>query len=316
VVAAAAGCFFLVRALRPQKPLPVQGVVLVADNDPRKQTSITGAQVTARFRTGSASASSDVSGLFTVNVPAKLRGQKLMVRVAHSGYQPLELQAIAGAGDLVIARMESSAPVKTAVETSAETVISNIRIRYSGKATTTANIGTIAEPFEVANKGNIPCNNTPPCSPDNQWKASAVPYSADAGEGNELRSIRLSCIAGPCPFTRIDSQDLSQDRRTLKGVIRNWSDTTTFLLEAEVSQTRMTDVIRLSYAVIFGSTMSFTLPPEAEGPTIEAEINRSGNDTIFPMGPDLIVSWANCSVKLSEQGNLYRCELKDGYRFK
>jgi hypothetical protein len=77
----------------------------------------------------------------------------------------------------------------------------------------------------------------------------------------------------------------------------------------------MGDVIRQSYPAIFGSTMSFTLPAGAEGPSIEAELN--GNDIVFPLGPDLILSWANCTLKVSpDQGQLYRCELKAGYRFR
>jgi hypothetical protein len=194
-------------------------------------------------------------------------------------------------------------------------VIANARIRYSAKATTTVNVGIVAETFEVSNTGNVACAGVPPCSPDNRWKASVGSYSVDAGEGNDLRSIRLSCIAGPCPFTRINAEDLSQNGQLLKVSVLNWSDTTTFLLEAEVSQTRMRDVIRESYPATFGSTMNFTLPAEAEGPSIEADLN--GNDIVFPLGPDLILSWANCSVTSStEQGSLYRCDLKAGYRFK
>lgn len=303
----------LIHILRPEKPLTIDGVVLVADIDPRKQAPIANAEITGTALSGSASAKSDVAGLFHLTLPARVRGESLTIGVRHPGYVPLQLAATVNT--LVVARMQSSAPVQTAIERSGEKVIANVRIRYSGKATTTTNIGFVAETFEVSNTGNLSCGGVPPCSPDNRWKASVGSYSVDAGEGNELRSIRLSCIAGPCPFTRINQEDRSQNGRMLKVSVLNWSDTTTFLLEAEVSQTRISDVIRQSYPTIFGSTMSFTLPAEAEGPSIEADLN--GSDIVFPMGPNLIVSWANCSVSASsEQGSLYRCELKAGYRFR
>jgi hypothetical protein len=313
-LAAVAGCVALIHVLRPRKPLLLSGVVLVEDSDPRKQTPIADAEITATGRSGSASGKSDVSGLFRLKLPAKVGRETLTLSVRRAGYVPPELTAMAD-GELVVARMRSSAPLQTAVEKKAETVVANVRIRYSGKATTTTNIGSLADTFEVNNTGNVPCGGVPPCSPDNRWKASVGSYSEDAGEGHELRSVRLSCIAGPCPFTQIQGEDLSQNGRTLRVSVLNWSDTATFLLEAEVSETRMSDVIRQSYPAIFGSTMSFTLPSGAEGPSIEADL--SGNDIVFPMGPDLIVSWANCSVTASpEQGDLYRCELKAGYRFK
>lgn len=313
-IAAVAGCVALIHALRPKKPLLLNGVVLVEDSDPRNQAPIAGAEITASGRSGRASGKSDVSGLFRLMLSARVRDEPLTLNVRHAGYVPLELTTI-GDSELLVARMRSSAPFRTAIEKKAETVIGNVRIRYAGKTTTTTNIGFVAQSFEVNNTGNVACGGVAPCSPDNRWKASIGSYSVDVGEGNELRNIRLSCIAGPCPFTQIQGENLTQNGRTLRVSVLNWSDTTTFLLEAEVSQTRVGDLIRQSYPVIFGSTMSFTLPSGAEGPSIEAEL--SGNDIVFPMGPDLIVSWANCSMAASpEQGDLYRCELKAGYRFK
>ena len=313
-IGAIAGCVVLIQEFRPRKPVLLTGVVLVEDSDPRKQVPIANAEILATARSGTASGRSDVSGLFSLALPAKVGGEKLALSVRHAGYQPLELTATED-GEIVVARMASSAPARTVVQKSAEAVIGNVRIRYSSKATTTTNIGSLAQTFEASNTGNVRCGGIPPCSPDNRWKASIGTYSADAPEGSELRNVRLTCIAGPCPFTRIESEETSQNGRTLRVSVLNWSDTTAFLLEAEVSQTRISDVIRQSYPTIFGSTLSFTLPPAAEGPSIEAELN--GNDIVFPMGPDLIVSWASCSVKSSpDQGDLYRCELKAGYRFK
>lgn len=290
----------------------VTGVVLVRDNDPSNQTPIANADVTAATASGMASAKSDVSGLYRMALPPRSRNEPVMLRFEHPGYVSLEITAPANL--LVVARMESSAPVQTPSQMKAESVIATLRIRYSVKSTDATNIGSIVNPFQVSNTGDVPCADHGPCSPDGIWKATIGSYSFDAGPGNEYRNIRLSCIAGPCPFTRIESETQSEDGRLLKVSVRNWSDTVTYLLEAEVTQTRVIDVIRESYPVIFGSTMNFTLPSDAEGPSIEAEIN--GTDIIFPLGPDLILTWANCTLKASPgQGQLYRCELKAGYRF-
>jgi hypothetical protein len=139
--------------------------------------------------------------------------------------------------------------------------------------------------------------------------------SLEAGEGNQFRNARVSCIGGPCPFTKIDSDDFSQGGRAISVSVRNWSDTTTFLLEAEVVHPMVSDMVRESYPVIFGPALNFTLPSTAEGPSIEAEIN--GETVIFPLGPDLFLSWANCNVRGNgDQTKAYRCELKPGYRFR
>jgi len=45
--------------------------------------------------------------------------------------------------------------------------------------------------------------------------------------------------------------------------------------------------------------------------SLEAEIN--GAPMVFPMGPDLYLSWASCTATIStdgEKSTAYRCELK------
>ena len=60
--------------------------------------------------------------------------------------------------------------------------------------------------------------------------------------------------------------------------------------------------------------MSFTLPSTAEGPSIEADLG--GVEIVFPLGPALQLSWAECTLQIgSDQTKLYRCELKPGYQF-
>ena len=95
---------------------------------------------------------------------------------------------------------------------------------------------------------------------------------------------------------------------------RNWSDTATFLVEAEVFHPMSSQVVHQSYPVIFGEALNFTLPSSAEGVNIEADIN--GQSIIFPMGPSLFLSWAACNARVNpDQTRVYRCELKPGYRF-
>ena len=48
---------------------------------------------------------------------------------------------------------------------------------------------------------------------------------------------------------------------------------------------------------------------------IDASADR---EIVFPLGPELYLSWADCSVRNNsdaEKTTVYRCELKPGYRF-
>jgi hypothetical protein len=175
-------------------------------------------------------------------------------------------------------------------------------------------VGSVAKQFVVENTGNIPCAGQRPCSPDGKWKAVTRPISLNAEGENQFRNVRVTCIAGPCPFTKIMPGDLAWPSRAISVSILNWSDTATFLVEAEVTRTAVTDRIGRSFPTIIGQTMTFALPAAAEGSTVEADLN--GEDIVFPLGPKLILSWATCSVEItSAQNRTYRCELKTGYRF-
>jgi hypothetical protein len=136
----------------------------------------------------------------------------------------------------------------------------------------------------------------------------------DAGAGNEIRDPRVSCVAGPCPFTRVGRPDLSSDLRTVRVSAESWSDTATFLLEAEVFHRMVGQTVRRSYPVVFGQSLDFTVPGSAEGVTLEAEID--GVNVIFPLSPDLSLRWAACRVSVNpDQSKIYLCNLKPGYRF-
>jgi hypothetical protein len=189
-------------------------------------------------------------------------------------------------------------------------------VRYTLNSRTETNVGSAVKTFQVMNTGNVPCNHQAPCSPDGKWKAASASESLDAGADNTFSNVRASCIAGPCPYTRIDSSGFIHGGRNISVSALDWSDTTTFLMEAEVYHTAINSNVRQLYPVIFGRTLNFTLPPTQEGVSLGAEID--GSPMVFPLGPALNLSWATCTVRTDaekEKTTVYGCELKPGYRF-
>jgi hypothetical protein len=60
--------------------------------------------------------------------------------------------------------------------------------------------------------------------------------------------------------------------------------------------------------------MNFSLPSSADGTCVEADLD--GTPIVFPIGPNLTFSWAECETQTEAENNtLYRCELKPGYVF-
>jgi len=295
--------------------ITLQGVVIRQDSDPDKQTPIGGAQITALSGSALGSAHSDASGFFSLSLPEGFRRRRsVILKVRLAGYRPVDLNE--SIGKLYVIQVQPIAAPKPPAEPDHHSaiLISNVKIRYSVKTTTELDVGSEVKTFQVHNAADVPCGDASFCSPDGRWKAADASDVLDAGSGNEFRNVRVSCIAGPCPFTRILNQTPSEDGRTLKVLARDWSDTATFLVEAEVVHPMISDLVRESYPVIFGPTLSFTLPATAEGPSIEAEVNSQ--PIVFPLGPDLLLSWAKCSLAITQDSNMYRCELKPGYKFK
>lgn len=298
---------------RPGRSLA--GAVLTADADPRKQLPVPNVEITAEVGRTVARTTSGSSGFFRLNWPSRIwPGEQVTLRFRHPDYQPLEVtQPLSDR--IYIARLNSSASVKDRDSQGPEVSVANIRVRYAVKATTTVNIASMAKTLEVVNTGNVPCERQSSCSPDGKWKATIGSMSLDAGEGQEFQNVRVSCIAGPCPFTKIESDGFSAGGRRIAVSVRTWSDSVTFLVEAEVVHTMLSDTIRRAYPSIFGREMTFTLPSTGQGPSIEAEVN--GLEIVFPLGPELNLSWASCSVQVASNGiKLYNCKLKLGYRFR
>jgi hypothetical protein len=294
------------------QPTLIRGAIVQQDTDPAKQLPISDVEVTADNNLAVSGTSSDNSGFFSLLLRPEIRpGTPVLLKFRNTDFKPLDLEVTAG-DQIYVAHM---APAKQeAPRGGPEVSVSGISVRYSVETTTAVNVGSAVKTFEIVNKGNVPCQGRPPCSPGMQWKAAIGSASLDAGEGKEFRNARLSCIAGPCPFTTKESDNFSKGGRTISASIRNWSDTTTFLLEADVFRRQVADVVRQSYPVIINQAMNFTLPPSAEGASIEAKID--GSAIIFPLGPTPFLSWANCSVRTTQdQARLFWCELKAGYRF-
>jgi hypothetical protein len=293
----------------------ISGAVVTQNVDSRKQSPIANVEVTFYDGLTTQSTESDFTGHFSLTMrPSVKLGQPIDLAFRHPDYQPVDIHEVLN-GNLYIVRMIPLHGEVEAILNEPEIGVTNVRVRYSTEVSRTENVGSAVKTFQIVNTGNVPCNNRRPCSPDGKWKAEIGSASIDAGQGNEFRDARITCIAGPCPFTRIDDNSLSRDGRTMSVRARNWSDTTTFLLQAEVFRSQIEDIVRQVYPPIFGRSMSFTLPATAVGPSIEADID--GAPIVFPLGPKLILSWARCQVRVEKnQVKDYRCELKEGYEFR
>jgi hypothetical protein len=304
----------LVKRSRARQPLHLSGVVLRDDPDPGKQTPIPGATILAVSSDSTVVTKSDTAGFFKIDLePSWERDRKVALTFRHDGYQSFETGGWRN-GQICLARMTPLERVKPVASKHALVAIGDVRVRYSIKTTTTTNVGSVAKPFEARNRGFAPCGGTPVCSPDGKWRATLNSQVFDAGSGNEFRNARLSCIAGPCPFSKVTEENLAQPGRIIRLSVLNWSDTVTYFLEAEVTHTAIANMVRYLYPFISGPAMNFTLPPGSEGPSVEADLG--GSEIVFPLGPALRLSWATCSAtQAADHTTQFRCELKDGYEF-
>jgi hypothetical protein len=301
--------------------LTLQGAVIRGNSDSQKRLPIANASVTAWDGVTRASTESDASGYFKVTLPGVVwPGRTVTLSFRHADYQPLDLEIPAGlrlAGKEIYVAPLIPIPEQDGTNSrSSQSVVSNITVRYTVNSQTEENIGSAVRTFQVVNKGNVPCNRHAPCSPDGNWKATAGSLPLDAGPGNIFENVRASCIAGPCPFTQINSTRYANGGRNITVPALDWSDPATFLVEAEVYRTGISSNEHESYPVIFDRALNFTVPPTQEGVSILAEID--GTPMVFPLGPDLYLSWATCTSRASkeeEKSTLYLCELKPGYRF-
>jgi len=296
-----------------ESPTSLRGAVVAADAVAARELPLADVEIKLTDDPAAPAVHSDNAGYFTIPIPLRQRVRHslpLSLEFRHEGYEPLELNGVA-ADKLCVAHLT---PVSRLAQSQTAVTISNVVAKYSIGTTTMVNIGSAVKTFPVVNTGNVPCQERQPCSPDGIWKAAIGSTTLDAGRGNEFRNARASCIAGPCPFTKIQNSNLATPGETLHVSALDWSDTATFLLEAEVYRPVEADVLRESYPVIFGQALTFTLPAAAQGVSIQAELDK--NAIVFPLGPALFLSWADCQMLINkDQTRVYRCELKAGYRF-
>jgi hypothetical protein len=296
------------RSINVRRSIPVEGAVIQRDADTKKQAPIADVVITASDGVTSATTRSEASGYFRLVLENGVLSDKpVVISFRHPDYEALDMNVQTGRlgtpDELYIAAMAPIPPKTAARPNHPEVAVSNIRVRYTINSRTDTNVGSAVRTFEVVNTGNVPCDHQGPCSPDRKWKAA-------------FSNVRASCIAGPCPFTRIDSSGFIQGGRNISVSALDWSDTATFLMEAEVYHAAISSNVRRLYPVIFGRTLNFTLPPTQEGVSLEAEVG--GSPMVFPLGPALNLSWATCTVRTDaekEKTAVYSCELKPGYRF-
>jgi hypothetical protein len=295
-----------------RKEIILQGAVLVQDSDPRKQRPVAGVAISAGDLATSDTVS-DASGLFVLRLRKPIRnGHAIVISFRHAQYLPLYLNDFV-TSKLYVVHLVPVANV-AAPGNQPQVSVANVRVRYTVKALDQLNVGSAVKIFEIQNKSNVPCKGGSLCSPDGKWKAASGSATLDAGPGNAFRNARSSCIAGPCPFTKIEGDRLSQGDQIVTATARDWSDTATFLLEAEVFRPVMSQMEHWSYPVVFGEGLSFTLPSAAESVSIEAELDKQ--TIIFPLGPSLFLSWATCNTEVNpDKSRIYRCAPKPGYRF-
>jgi len=324
VVALAAGLLLRLHVHRPpsiRRSIPIEGAVIRRDPDTRKELPIENVTVTASDGVVTATTESDAAGYFKIDLQRQVwSGQPIVVHFQHPGYEPLDLNLLAGRlvidESLHVVAMVPLPEPSQAAPGGKQSVVSNLRVRYTINSRTQSNVGSAVKTFQVINQGNIPCEKHQLCSPDKKWKGSRGSATRDARQDNTFGNVRASCIAGPCPFTKIDDDGFKNGGRYITVSALDWSNTATFLLEAEVFHTAISSNVRESYPVIFGRALNFTLPPTQEGVSLEGDID--GSPMVFPLGPDLYLSWADCTARTSkgsDQTTVYRCELKPGYRF-
>jgi hypothetical protein len=316
LIAIGAGTYAGLRLYRRHHmPLRISGAVITQNPDARKQAPIANVEVTFEDDLATQSAKTDFTGHFSLTMRrGATPGQPIRLLFRHPDYKPvLTLEKLDG--NLYVIRM---VPLHSEIEATlneAEIGVTNVMVSYSTETSRTENAGSAVKTFQISNFGNVPCYKKEPCSPDGKWKAEIGSATLDAGQGNVFRDARVTCIAGPCPFTRVDEDSFSRGGRTISVKVRNWSDTTTFLFQAEVFRSQTQNIVRRIYPAIFGRSMSFALPATAEGPSVEADIN--GSLIIFPLGPTPVLSWATCQVRVEKnQVKDYRCELKADYELR
>src|ERR1700685_1682603 len=192
-----------VRLYRRHRSITLRGAIVKQNVDTRNQSPIADVEVSADDGSALLDPNSDFSGPFTLGLrPGSRRGQPISLTFRHPDYQPLTLKEVIS-DNLYVVRLAPLPGEAEAVLNEATVAVGNVLVRYSTQTTTTDRVGSAVKVLQVANTGNVPCHRHSPCSPDGKWKAQVGAAFLDAGDGNVFRNARVTCIAGPCPFTAL-----------------------------------------------------------------------------------------------------------------
>ena len=314
MLGAASIIVLLQNAFRATPLRTIKGAVVVGRDNVDREVPIAGVQVSIAGGLAEKDVRTSPTGYFVLSLARRAELRKpITLQFRDSQYLPLDVTSFLS-DRLVVARMVPVAQFAGTGISLPQTTVSNVKIRYTVKTASIINVGSTLKTFHVVNFGNIPCNGRYPCSPDGKWRAAVGYFSLQAPAGDFFANARVSCIAGPCPFTKIRYDGFSRGGPSVRVEVLDWADTTVFLFEAEVFRSMTSDSVRLSYPVMFGQALHFTAPANAEGLCIEAEINRQ--PIVFPLGPQLNLGWATCTESVNpDHTEVFQCELKPGYGF-
>jgi hypothetical protein len=215
-------------------PAVLQGAVDRDDNNSAQRYPISGVKVVAEAADQSSSTpvTTDSNGLFVLPLSMEARrGGYVTLAFSHADYQDRNM----------IVPIIEQYPYTVYLWPRTGSAAAHLAPRPS--PTATANFVTVAyQPapptstvFQVVNRGNVRCNGKQPCSPDGKWKAAIGSASLDAGEGRVFASPgHADCVAGPCPWSKIEKDGFSKGGRIISVTVRNWSDTVTYRLWGNV----------------------------------------------------------------------------------
>ena len=144
---------YLIHIRKRSPAMSLQGAVIRQDADPRKEIPIADVEISAANVFAASDCKSDSSGFFWLALPAGIApGQPVTLLFRHPGYQPLEVNALAG-DKIYVARMVPISHEASDAIIIPRSVIANVDVRYSIKSTAVANVGSVVKTFQAVEYG-------------------------------------------------------------------------------------------------------------------------------------------------------------------
>ena len=213
------------------QPNVLQGVVLIDDANPAKRHLIQGVRVASIDGLANGSALTGSDGVFKLQLkPEAKNGIAIQLNLSHQDFQERDILEVFGEGTPYVFYLWPKNYTYLAPPSPRRSILNFFAVVEAAPP-----VGSRI--FQVQNRGSVRCNGQPPCSPDGKWKAAVTTVSLDANAGRVFMAGRThaDCIAGPCPWTKIEMDGFSRGGRTISVSIRNWSDTVTYKLWGEMS---------------------------------------------------------------------------------